>query len=89
MDQNIDARKDSRRAEKSALTDSMKMMEETPEYQKAAAEDEAAEHGECADDCMGEHGTNSVHCHVCKGGGTVVGFCKGCSESGECPPDCP
>jgi len=87
MDQNIDARKDSRRAEKSALTDSMKMMEETPEYQKAAAEDEAAEHGECAEDCMGEHGTDSVHCHVCKGGGTVVGFCNGCGDS--CPPDCP
>merc|ERR1719487_1908306 len=82
MDQNIDARKDSRRAEKSALTDSMKMMEETPEYQE-----EAAEHGECAEDCMGEHGTDSVHCHVCKGGGTVVGFCNGCGDS--CPPDCP
>merc|ERR1719230_1972851 len=41
MDQNIDARKDSRRAEKSALADSLRLMEDTPEYKTAAAAEEA------------------------------------------------
>merc|ERR1719359_599630 len=53
MDQNIDARKDSRRAEKSALTDSLRLMENTPEYKTAAAAEEAEALGECATPCVG------------------------------------
>merc|ERR1719169_225971 len=37
--ENIDARKESRRAEKSALANSKSLMENTPDYQSAAAAD--------------------------------------------------
>merc|ERR1719482_1909123 len=82
MDQNIDARKSSRRAEKSALEDSRKLMEGTPEYKEAAAAEEAAALGECADACVGrlEH----AECKSCQGDTTVTGYCTSNPDTEGC-----
>merc|ERR1719261_852158 len=74
MDQNIDARKSSRRAEKSALLDSLNLMEGTPEYQAAAREEEAKALGECADACLGDD-LETAQCHSCQGDITVKAYC--------------
>jgi hypothetical protein len=82
MDQNIDARKSSRRAEKSALKDSLNLMEGTPEYKEAAAAEEAAALGACADACVGrlEH----AECKACQGDTTLTGYCTSNPDTEGC-----
>merc|ERR1719163_1405284 len=82
MDQNIDARKDSRRAEKSALTDSLKLMTGTPEYQALAAEAKAKAPGECAEDCMGQ--LDHLDCKVCQTGSSPAGYCSSNPDTPGC-----
>merc|ERR1719456_1046336 len=51
LEENMDARKDARRAEKSALTDSIGMLTDTPEYEAAEKkEEEEANAKESAED---------------------------------------
>merc|ERR1719478_553171 len=82
MDQNLDDRKSSRRAEKSALLDSLNLMEGTPEYKAAAAEEEAAALGECADACVGrlEH----AECKSCQGDISVEAYCTANPDTEGC-----
>merc|ERR1719163_1451094 len=65
MDENLDARKESRRAEKSALENSRSLMEDTPEYQSAAAEEERAALADCAEPCLDEYSKDHVMCKAC------------------------
>ena len=82
MDQNIDARKDSRRAEKSALADSLRLMEDTPEYKTAAAAEEAEALGECADACVGQ--LDHLDCKVCQTGSSPAGYCTSNPDTPGC-----
>merc|ERR1719262_1383633 len=84
MDENIDARKESRRAEKSALENSRKLMEDTPEYQTAAAEEEAAALGDCADTCLTEYSKEHVMCKACVDKTTPSGYCSANPETEGC-----
>ena len=59
-------------------------MEATPDYQSAAAEEEAAALGECADVCMGEHGTDHVDCILCQDGGSKDGYCAANPDTPGC-----
>merc|ERR1719440_1854340 len=84
MDENIDARKESRRAEKSALENSRKLMEDTPEYQTAAAEEEAAALGDCAQVCLETHSKEHVMCKACTDNTTPSGYCSANPETEGC-----
>merc|ERR1719456_1902563 len=51
IDENIDARKESRKGETDALKEAIKLLENTPAFKEAAAEDEKQALGECAVKC--------------------------------------
>jgi len=82
MDQNLDSRKSSRRAEKSALADSLRLMEDTPEYKTAAAAEEAEALGECADACVGQ--LDHLDCKVCQTGSSPAGYCGSNPDTPGC-----
>jgi len=98
MAENIDARKDSRRAEKSALTDSKKLMEGTPEYQAdMAAEEASAVSEECKDTCYGDQYEEALRdkdlndrllaqaeCVACREGTSVAGLCSANPDTPGC-----
>merc|ERR1719440_12150 len=75
MDENLDARKESRRAEKSALENSRSLMEDTPEYQSAAAEEERAALKDCAEVCLDTYSKDHVMCKACVDKTTPSGYC--------------
>jgi len=82
MDQNIDDRKASRRAEKSALKNSLNLMEGTPEYKEAAAAAEAAALGACADACVGQ--LEHAQCKACQGDTPVNSYCSANPDTEGC-----
>merc|ERR1719169_203729 len=84
MDENLDARKDSRRAEKSALENSRRLMEDTPEYQSAAAEEERAALADCATVCLDEYSKDHVMCKACVDKTTPSGYCGANPETPGC-----
>merc|ERR1719265_1011520 len=86
LDENLDARKESRKAEKEALENSHELMTATPEYKSAEAEIEAKALGACADVCLKQYSKEHVECIVCQEGGAPAGYCganpdtEGCAE---------
>merc|ERR1719353_2272828 len=84
MDENLDARKESRRAEKSALENSRSLMEDTPEYQTAAAEEEAAALGDCANTCLTEYTKDHVMCKACVDNTAPSGYCSANPDTPGC-----
>merc|ERR1719473_2558632 len=91
MDQNLDIRKQTRRAEKSAMAESVKEMQGTPEYQELEHQAELDGFGECKAECR-DGNQNHVDCKACLAETTVAGYCashenaadvEGCEEHVE------
>merc|ERR1719160_1842005 len=70
--ENIDARKDARSAETSALNTAKDKLMGTPAYKSAAAAAEKIMLGKCADSCSDK---TSVECKACVAGTSVTGYC--------------
>merc|ERR1719359_2257015 len=71
--ENIDMRKDSRKAETEALNGAMDALKGTPSYKEAAAAAEAEALGECKEKCVGKK--EDVACKACLAGTSVTGYC--------------
>lgn len=76
IDENLDLRKKSRAAEKTALEGAIKLLKGTPAFKAAvtAAEQEAL--GECKDICN-KAGREHAECEACLADTSVPGFCAG------------
>merc|ERR550514_1586240 len=70
--ENIDARKDNRAAETTALNNAKDKLKSTPAYKSAAAAVEKDMLGKCADSCADK---SSVECKACLAGTSVTGYC--------------
>jgi len=80
--ENIDMRKDSRKAETEALNGAMDALKGTPSYKEAAAEAEAQELGECAEKCVGKK--DQAECKACLSGTSVAGYCTAHKDTPGC-----
>merc|ERR1719191_721209 len=76
--ENINTRKDNRKAETDALNTAKDKLMGTPAYKSAAAEVEKAMLGKCADSCGDK---TSVECKACVAGTSVTGYCA--AHAGE------
>jgi hypothetical protein len=75
MDENLDSRKEARRAEKSALTDAVTQMRETPEYKMMKNKEDMAKLGPCKDNCV-DNGMDHVSCKACRAKTSEAGYCS-------------
>jgi len=78
--ENIDMRKDSRKAETEALNGAMDALKGTPSFKEAAAEAEAEALGECKEKCVGKK--DSIPCKACLAGVSETGYCA--AHKDEC-----
>merc|ERR1719443_1632754 len=76
--ENIDARKDARSAETSALKTAKDKLMGTPAYKSAAAAAEKIMLGKCADSCSDK---TSIKCKACVAGTSETGYCA--AHAGE------
>jgi hypothetical protein len=79
--ENIDARKDARSAETSALNSAKDKLKGTPAYKSAAAAEEKMMLGKCAEKCTDK---TSIDCKACIAGTSTTGYCA--AHAGE--PGC-
>merc|ERR1719321_556465 len=79
--ENIDTRKDNRKAETDALNNAKDKLKSTPAYKSAAAAVEKEMLGKCADPCSDKE---SVECKACLAGTSVTGYCAGHKGEAGC-----
>merc|ERR1719321_2477135 len=79
--ENIDTRKDNRKAETDALNNAKDKLKSTPAYKSAAAAVEKEMLGKCAEPCSDKE---SVECKACLAGTSVTGYCAGHKGEAGC-----
>merc|ERR1719265_3111890 len=79
--ENIDTRKDNRKAETDALNTAKDKLTGTPAYKSAAAAAEKVMLGKCADSCSDK---SSVECKACVAGTSVTGYCAAHAGTAGC-----
>jgi len=78
---NIDTRKDNRKAETEALGTATSKLKGTPAYKAAAAAVEKEQLGKCADKCAAK---SSIACKACVAGVSETGYCAGHADDAGC-----
>lgn len=83
IDDNLQLRKDSRKAEKSALQNAHDLLKGTPAYKAAVAREEQLALGTCKNVCN-DMGKAHVECKACLAEVTVPGYCAGHPKTDGC-----